>query len=221
MDFIDNKILDYALLHSDNESDLLKELARETYQKILQPRMLSGPLQGRFLSLLSKIIQPKTILEVGTFTGYGTLCLAEGLQKDGLLHTIDTNEELIDFQKKYFNRSDYKNQIKCHLGAAKCVISKLDLSYDLIFLDADKSNYLNYFNLLIPKLNPKGILIADNVLWSGKVLEETTSIKDIDTPALKEFNEYVKNDQRVETLLLPLRDGLTICRKVSLELSFN
>ena len=214
MDFIDNKILDYALLHSDNESDLLKELARETYQKILQPRMLSGPLQGRFLSLLSKIIQPKTILEVGTFTGYGTLCLAEGLQKDGLLHTIDTNEELIDFQKKYFNRSDYKNQIKCHLGAAKCVISKLDLSYDLIFLDADKSNYLNYFNLLIPKLNPKGILIADNVLWSGKVLEETTSIKDIDTPALKEFNEYVKNDQRVETLLLPLRDGLTICRKV-------
>ena len=206
---------------SDNESDLLKELARETYQKILQPRMLSGPLQGRFLSLLSKIIQPKTILEVGTFTGYGTLCLAEGLQKDGLLHTIDTNEELIDFQKKYFNRSDYKNQIKCHLGAAKCVISKLDLSYDLIFLDADKSNYLNYFNLLIPKLNPKGILIADNVLWSGKVLEETTSIKDIDTPALKEFNEYVKNDQRVETLLLPLRDGLTICRKVSLELSFN
>ena len=221
MDFIDNKILDYALLHSDQESDLLKELARETYQKILQPRMLSGPLQGRFLSLLSKIIQPKTILEVGTFTGYGTLCLAEGLQKDGLLHTIDTNEELIDFQKKYFNRSDYKNQIKCHLGAAKCVISKLDLSYDLIFLDADKSNYLNYFNLLIPKLNPKGILIADNVLWSGKVLEETTSIKDMDTPALKEFNEYVKNDQRVETLLLPLRDGLTICRKVSLELSFN
>ena len=214
MDFIDNKILDYALLHSDQESDLLKELARETYQKILQPRMLSGPLQGRFLSLLSKIIQPKTILEVGTFTGYGTLCLAEGLQKDGLLHTIDTNEELIDFQKKYFNRSDYKNQIKYHLGAAKCVISKLDLSYDLIFLDADKSNYLNYFNLLIPKLNPKGILIADNVLWSGKVLEETTSIKDIDTPALKEFNEYVKNDQRVETLLLPLRDGLTICRKV-------
>ena len=214
MDFIDNKILDYALLHSDNESDLLKELAKETYQKILQPRMLSGPLQGRFLSLLSKIIQPKTILEVGTFTGYGTLCLAEGLQKDGLLHTIDTNEELIDFQKKYFNRSDYKNQIKCHLGAAKCVISKLDLSYDLIFLDADKSNYLNYFNLLIPKLNPKGILIADNVLWSGKVLEETTSIKDMDTPALKEFNEYVKNDQRVETLLLPLRDGLTICRKV-------
>ena len=214
MDFIDNKILNYALLHSDNESDLLKELARETYQKILQPRMLSGPLQGRFLSLLSKIIQPKTILEVGTFTGYGTLCLAEGLQKDGLLHTIDTNEELIDFQKKYFNRSDYKNQIKCHLGAAKCVISKLDLSYDLIFLDADKSNYLNYFNLLIPKLNPKGILIADNVLWSGKVLEETTSIKDIDTPALKEFNEYVKNDQRVETLLLPIRDGLTICRKI-------
>tara|TARA_B110000285_G_scaffold113682_1_gene128946 strand:+ start:558 stop:1202 length:645 start_codon:yes stop_codon:yes gene_type:complete len=214
MDFIDNKILDYALLHSDNESDLLKELAKETYQKILQPRMLSGPLQGRFLSLLSKIIQPKTILEVGTFTGYGTLCLAEGLQKDGLLHTIDTNEELIDFQKKYFNRSDYKNQIKCHLGAAKDVISKLDLSYDLIFLDADKSNYLNYFNLLIPKLNPKGILIADNVLWSGKVLEETTSIKDMDTPALKEFNEHVKNDQRVETLLLPLRDGLTICRKV-------
>ena len=214
MDFIDNKILDYALLHSDNESDLLKELARETYQKILQPRMLSGPLQGRFLSLLSKIIQPKTILEVGTFTGYGTLCLAEGLQKDGLLHTIDINEELIDFQKKYFNRSDYKDQIKCHLGAAKGVISKLDLSYDLIFLDADKANYLNYFNLLIPKLNPKGILIADNVLWSGKVLEETTSIKDVDTPALKEFNEHVKNDQRVETLLLPLRDGLTICRKV-------
>lgn len=214
MDFIDNKILNYALLHSDNESDLLKELARETHQKILQPRMLSGPLQGRFLSLLSKIIQPKTILEVGTFTGYGTLCLAEGLQKDGLLHTIDTNEELIDFQKKYFNRSDYKDQIKCHLGAARYVISKLDLSYDLIFLDADKANYRNYFNLLIPKLNPKGILIADNVLWSGKVLEETTSIKDIDTPALKEFNEYVKNDQRVETLLLPLRDGLTICRKI-------
>jgi predicted O-methyltransferase YrrM len=214
MDFIDSKILDYALLHSDIESDLLKELERETYQKILQPRMLSGPLQGRFLSLLSKIVNPKTILEVGTFTGYGTLCLAEGLQKDGLIHTIDNNDELIDFQKNYFKRSGYKDQIKCHLGEAKDLISQIDLSYDLIFLDADKANYLNYFNLLIPKLNPKGILIADNVLWSGKVLEETSSIKDMDTLALKKFNEYVTNDHRVETLLLPLRDGLTICRKI-------
>ena len=214
MDFIDDDIMQYAENHSQEESELLKELQRETNQKILQPRMISGHFQGRFLSFLSRLIQPEKILEVGTYTGYATLCLAEGLRKNGALHTIDINEELFDFHKKYFDKSLYKNQIFSHQGDAKKIIPGLDFNFDLVFIDADKSNYSLYFDLILPKLNPGGIIIADNVLWSGKVLNDNIPDKDAETLGLKEFNDKVMADKKVETLLLPIRDGLMICRKV-------
>ena len=214
MDFIDDDIMQYAENHSQEESELLKELQRETHQKILQPRMISGHFQGRFLSFLSRLIQPEKILEVGTYTGYATLCLAEGLRKNGALHTIDINEELFDFHKKYFDKSLYKNQIFSHQGDAKKIIPGLDFNFDLVFIDADKSNYSLYFDLILPKLNPGGIIIADNVLWSGKVLNDNIPDKDAETLGLKEFNDKVMADKKVETLLLPIRDGLMICRKV-------
>ncbi len=214
MDFIDDDIMQYAENHSQEESQLLKELQRETHQKILQPRMISGHFQGRFLSFLSRLIQPEKILEVGTYTGYATLCLAEGLKKNGAIHTIDINEELFDFHKKYFDKSLYKNQIFSHQGDAKKIIPGLDFNFDLVFIDADKSNYSIYFDLILPKLNPGGIIIADNVLWSGKVLHDNIPDKDAETLCLKEFNDKVMADKKVETLLLPIRDGLMICRKV-------
>ena len=214
MDFIDDDIMQYAENHSQEESELLKELQRETHQKILQPRMISGHFQGRFLSFLSRLIQPEKILEVGTYTGYATLCLAEGLRKNGALHTIDINEELFDFHKKYFDKSLYKNQIFSHQGDAKKIIPGLDFNFDLVFIDADKSNYSLYFDLILPKLNPGGIIIADNVLWSGKVLNDNIPDKDAETLGLKEFNDKVMADKKVETLLMPIRDGLMICRKV-------
>tara|TARA_B100001059_G_scaffold174360_1_gene174657 strand:+ start:6544 stop:7188 length:645 start_codon:yes stop_codon:yes gene_type:complete len=214
MDFIDDDIMQYAENHSQEESELLKELQRETNQKILQPRMISGHFQGRFLSFLSRLIQPEKILEVGTYTGYATLCLAEGLRKNGAIHTIDINEELLDFYTKYFDKSLYKNQIFSHQGDAKKIIPGLDFNFDLVFIDADKSNYSLYFDLILPKLNPGGIIIADNVLWSGKVLNDNIPDKDAETLGLKEFNDKVMADKKVETLLLPIRDGLMICRKV-------
>tara|TARA_B100001057_G_scaffold166661_1_gene167402 strand:+ start:4549 stop:5193 length:645 start_codon:yes stop_codon:yes gene_type:complete len=214
MDFIDDDIMQYAENHSQEESELLKELQRETHQKILQPRMISGHFQGRFLSFLSRLIQPEKILEVGTYTGYATLCLAEGLRKNGAIHTIDINEELFDFHKKYFDKSLYKNHIFSHQGDAKKIIPRLDFNFDLVFIDADKSNYSLYFDLILPKLNPGGIIIADNVLWSGKVLHDNIPDNDGETLGLKEFNDKVMADKKVETLLLPIRDGLMICRKV-------
>ena len=214
MNFIDDDILQYAENHSQEESELLKELQRETHQKILQPRMISGHFQGRFLSFLSRLIQPEKILEVGTYTGYATLCLAEGLRKNGAIHTIDINEELFSFHKKYFDKSLFKNQIFSHQGDAKKIIPGLDFNFDLVFIDADKSNYSLYFDLILPKLNPGGIIIADNVLWSGKVLHDNIPDKDAETLGLKEFNDKVMADKKVETLLLPIRDGLMICRKV-------
>ena len=214
MDFIDDDIMQYAENHSQEESELLKELQRETHQKILQPRMISGHFQGRFLSFLSRLIQPEKILEVGTYTGYATLCLAEGLRKNGAIHTIDINEELLDFYTKYFDKSLYKNQIFSHQGDAKKIIPGLDFNFDLVFIDADKSNYSLYFDLILPKLNPGGIIIADNVLWSGKVLNDNIPDKDAETLGLKEFNDKVMADKKVETLLMPIRDGLMICRKV-------
>ena len=213
MDFISKELLEYIKLHSEKEPKLLQKLSKETYQKTMHPRMLTGHLVGRLLSFLSKIICPKKILEIGTFTGYSALCLAEGLDKNGLLHTIDENEELIDFQKKYFNKSPYKNQIIQHLGKAKKILPKFNDTFDLIFIDADKSNYLNYYKTLVPKLKKNGLLIADNVLWNGKVLNKSNG-NDIDTLALKEFNKWVELDQRVETIILEIRDGLTLCRKI-------
>ena len=211
MNFLSKEIDDYIVSSSEDEPELLQQLSKETWQKVLVPRMLSGHYQGRLLSLLSKLIQPKTILEIGTYTGYSALCLAEGLPKQGVLHTIDTNEELVDFQKKYFDKSPYKNQIKQHLGNALKVIPKLDEKFDLVFIDADKTNYSNYFHLIIDQMNPGGIILSDNVLWSGKVTTKP-EVKDHDTIALIAYNQLLKEDPRIETVVLPIRDGLTISR---------
>ena len=213
MHFIPQNLDDYVVNHSENEPELLQQLNRETYQKILQPRMLSGHYQGRVLSMISKLTNPKNILEIGTYTGYSALCLAEGLQANGELDTIDINEELQDFSQKYFDKSDYSKQIVQHLGDALEIIPKLDKTFDLVFIDADKENYSNYFNVIIDKLNTGGIILSDNVLWSGKVLDTTFKKEDTSTPALIEYNALLKNDKRVETVVLPIRDGLTISRK--------
>lgn len=212
MHFLPEHIDNYVVKHSENEPELLQKLNRETHQKILQPRMLSGDYQGRVLSMLSKLIQPKSILEIGTYTGYSALCLAEGLTKGGELHTIDVNEELVDFQRKYFDASPFGEQIYQHLGNALDIIPELDHTFDLVFIDADKPNYINYFHAIIDKLRPGGIILSDNVLWSGKVAEPIDD-KDTSTKLLVEYNQLLKEDSRVETVILPIRDGLTISRK--------
>ena len=214
MHFIPEEIDEYVVKHSEDEPELLQRLNRETHQKILQPRMLSGHFQGRVLSMISKIIQPKYILEIGTYTGYSALCMAEGMQPNGELHTIDINEELFDFQRKYFDLSNYGPRIVQHLGDALDIIPKLEMKFDLVFIDADKENYSNYFNIIIDKLNSGGVILSDNVLWSGKVLESQFKKDDVDTPALIEYNRLLKTDKRIETVLLPIRDGLTISRKL-------
>ena len=212
MQFIPKDLDDYVIKHSEDEPELLQQLSRETHQKIMLPRMLSGHFQGRVLSMSSKLVNPKNILEIGTYTGYSALCLAEGIQTSGELHTIDINEELYDIQRKYFDKSEYGHQIHQHLGNALEVIPKLNKTFDLIFIDADKENYSNYFNCVIDKLNSGGIILSDNVLWSGKVID-TLLPDDISTKALIEYNTLLKNDERIETVLLPIRDGLTISRK--------
>ena len=212
MHFIPEELDDYVVKHSENEPQLLQRLNRETYQKILQPRMLSGHYQGRILSLISKLVNPKNILEIGTYTGYSALCLAEGMQDSGELHTIDLNEELHDFQRKYFDKSGYGTQIIQHTGNALDIIPQLDKIFDLIFIDADKENYSNYFHCVIDKLNSGGIILSDNVLWSGKVIEPVKA-DDTSTKALIVYNKLLKKDQRIETVLLPIRDGLAISRK--------
>lgn len=211
MNFLSEELQEYVTNHSENEPELLKELNKETWQKVLNPRMLSGAYQGRVLAMISKLIQPKNILEIGTFTGYSALCLAEGMQQEGILLTIDKNEELEDFARSYFDRSQYKNQIKQLMGTATDLIPSINEKFDLVFIDADKSNYSNYFHMIIDKMNPGGLILSDNVLWSGKVIE-AISPKDIDTPALLEFNTLLNTDARVETIILPIRDGLTISR---------
>lgn len=211
MHFISEELEDYIEKHSAAEPELLQQLNKETYQKILQPRMLSGHFQGRVLSMLSKILNPKHILELGTYTGYATLCLAEGLKSDGTIDTIDINEELEDIQQKYFGASEFKDQIIQHIGNALDIVPTLNKKFDLVFIDADKENYINYWNLIVPMMNKGGIILSDNVLWSGKVLEEVQK-NDKSTPILLEFNKLVNEDNRVETVLLPIRDGLTVSR---------
>ena len=211
MDFLPEKIDTYVSDHSENEPQLLQELNRETWQKVMIPRMLSGHFQGRILAMLSKLVNPKNILEIGTYTGYSALCLAEGMQKEGSLHTIDKNEELFDIQRKYFDKSGLGTQMHQYVGKALDIIPTLDFKFDLVFIDADKGNYSNYFHAIIDKMNPGGVILSDNVLWSGKVTEEIQP-KDTDTPALIEYNKLLKDDPRVETVLLPIRDGLTISR---------
>ena len=209
--FIPEKIDNYVTAHTEDEPALLQELNRETWQKILIPRMLSGSYQGRLLAMISKLVRPESILEIGTYTGYSALCLAEGLQKNGVLHTIDHNEELAEFSQKYFDRSAYKDSIIAHTGEALDIIKTLNGPFDLVFIDADKSNYPNYFHAIIDKMRPGGVILSDNVLWSGKVTEPLNP-KDSDTKALLEYNRLLKEDSRVETVMLPIRDGLSISR---------
>ncbi len=199
----------YALDHSESIPKLLLELEKETNQKILQPRMLSSPLQGRLLSLLSQLIQPKKILEIGTFTGYASLCLAEGLQKEGELHTIDSNPELVNIQEKYFSKSKYAKNINKHLGLALEILPNIKGPFDLVFIDADKLNYNEYFEQVLPKTRKRGLIISDNVMWSGKVLQKAHP-KDISTIALQSYNAKLKADSRIKTVLLPFRDGLNL-----------
>jgi predicted O-methyltransferase YrrM len=211
MHFISQELEDYIEHHSEKEPQHLAALNKETYQKILLPRMLSGHFQGRVLSMLSKLIRPVNILEIGTYTGYSALCLCEGMQENGQLHTIDIKEELIDFQRKHFDKSAWSKQIVQHLGEAIDIIPDLDLKFDLVFIDADKENYINYFEMIVPKMNKGGIILSDNVLWSGKVLEPLQK-NDLSTKILLEYNHLLNNDPRVETVLLPIRDGLTVSR---------
>lgn len=213
MHFISDELESYIETHSEDEPELLKQLNRETHQKIMQPRMLSGHYQGRVLSMISKLVNPKYILEIGTYTGYSALCLAEGLQNDGELHTIDMNEELMDFQRKYFDKSGYGSQIHQHLGNAIEIIPEMNKTFDLIFIDADKENYANYYNLIIDKLRTGGLILSDNVLWSGKVIESLKQ-DDSSTKAIVEYNQLLKNDKRIETVIFPIRDGLTLSRKI-------
>lgn len=209
MSFLSDKIENYILAHSQDEPALLKELSKETWQKVLNPSMLSEHYQGRLLAMISKLIRPEYILEIGTYTGYSALCLAEGLTKSGLLHTIDHNEELVDLQNKYFKRSGYKEQIISHLGNALEIIPSLEAKIDLVFIDADKHNYSKYFKLIIDKMNPGGLILSDNVLWYGKVLDKVAE-HDLDTAGIIAYNKLLKEDKRVETIMLPIRDGLTL-----------
>jgi len=210
--FINKDILEYSEKYSQQEPEILQELNRETHLKILNPRMLSGFFQGRLLSIISKLIKPKKVLEIGTYTGYSAICISEGMNKNGIIHTIDKNEELNTIQKKYFKKSGLENNIIQYNGCALDIIPKIEEKFDLIFIDADKENYINYFNLVINKLNNNGVILADNVLWSGKVINSEDH--DLTTNVLREFNKSVNNDNRVETILLPIRDGISIIRKI-------
>ena len=212
MDFISEKIAEYLLQNSEKEPEILSKLNQETHQKVLQPRMLSGHIQGRFLSLISKIKSPLHILEIGTYTGYGTLCLAEGLAADGKIFTIDRNEELLKIQNKYFEKSGNRDKIVQLTGNAVDILNDLNQTFDLIFIDADKENYVKYFEIVSEKLNPNGIIISDNVLWSGKVVDRDNN--DEETNTLKKFNKTLHDDTRFETVILPLRDGISISRLI-------
>ncbi|MBL4605429.1 MAG: class I SAM-dependent methyltransferase [Flavobacteriaceae bacterium] len=211
MNFLPENIDQYIVNHSQKEPKILQELSKETWQKVLNPRMLSGAFQGRVLSMISKLVKPKNVLEIGTYTGYSAICIAEGLAPEGQIDTLDKNEELEDLQNTYFEKSGFRNQIVQHFGNALEILPTLNKKYDLVFIDADKSNYSNYYHLIIDKMNQGGIILSDNVLWSGKVVQKLDP-KDVDTKALLEYNTLVNSDDRIETVLLPIRDGLMISR---------
>jgi len=211
MHFLSEDLENYIANHSENEPELLQELRRETHLKVIQPRMITGHFQGRVLSMLAKLINPKNILEIGTYTGYSAICLAEGLQKNGQLHTIDVNEELNTIQRKYFDKSDFGNQIIQHTGDAVDIIPKLEVVFDLVFIDAEKKSYDAYFEAALKKTKSGSVLLSDNVLWSGKVVEPLNP-KDKATKVLLDYNKKLKEDPRIETVLLPIRDGITLCR---------
>jgi predicted O-methyltransferase YrrM len=210
---VNEQIESYCETHTTNESDLLYGLNRETHLKILRPRMLSGQLQGRFLAMISKMIKPVNILEIGTYTGYSALCLAEGLQPNGALHTIEVDEELEEMITKYFNQSAHKGKLYLHIGNALELIPALNKSWDLVFMDAEKKEYLQYYEMVLPYVKEGGFILADNVLWSGKVTK-SVSENDTETQAIMEFNDFVQNDPRVENVLLPMRDGIMLIQKL-------
>ena len=212
INFIDENILNYSISKSEKESKLLNDLYRETYLKVLNPRMISGHYQGRILSLISKIVSPKKILEIGTYTGYSAICLCEGMDKDGILHTIDNNKELVEIQNKYFKKANLTNKIVQHSGDAKNIIPSIDEEFDIVFIDADKESYPEYYDLIINKVRSGGIIIADNILWSGKILEKVEK-DDQATKSIIEFNNKIIEDDRVKNIILPIRDGLNIVRK--------
>ena len=213
MEFIDSNLDKYVVEHTSIENDLLKKIQRETHLNVLQPRMLSGPFQGKFLSLISSLVQPEKILEIGTYTGYSALCLAEGLSKSGTLITIDINDELEERVKGYFQESSFSDQLTLMIGPALSIIPQLEHDIDLVFIDADKKNYINYYKEIFPKVKVGGLIIADNVLWSGKVVDQNA--QDPDTQLLRDFNLMIQNDARVSNILLPIRDGLMLVRKIS------
>lgn len=213
MEFLDKSIMDYVEQHTSPENELLRKVNRDTHANVLMPRMLSGHLQGRVLSMISHMIRPERILEIGTYTGYSALCLAEGLKPGGVLHTIDVNEELEEKVQNYFNESGFAGRVVYHIGNAPEIIPKLEEKWDLVFIDADKSNYAVYYDLVIEQLRPGGFIIADNVLWSGKVVGAGDKKPDKDTEAILSFNKKVHTDGRVENVLFPIRDGLMFLRK--------
>ena len=211
-DIVNNKIEDYIRKNSSKEPKILKDLNKETYLKVLNPRMLSGHIQGRFLSIITKLIKPKKILEIGTYTGYSAICMAEGLIENGIIHTIDINEELVSIQNKYFAKSKCNNSIIQHVGDARSIIKSINEKFDLVFLDADKENYIEYYELVIEKVRKGGLIIADNVLWTGKVVEPEKDDDEL-TQYLIDFNKMINEDDRVENIILPLRDGLNVILK--------
>lgn len=211
MHFISEHLENYIAQHSESEPKLLQALRRETHVKVIQPRMITGHFQGRVLSMLSHLIQPNNILEIGTYTGYSALCLAEGLSKNGHLHTIEVNPELMRIQQKYFNQSPYKAKITTHLGNALDIIPHLKKPFDLVFIDAEKKQYDAYFEAALKKSKAGTIILSDNVLWTGKVIEPLNP-KDKTTAALLAYNKKLATDSRVQTTLLPIRDGLTMSR---------
>jgi len=211
MHLVSSEIEHYIEQHSSPESVVLHELNRETYVKVQMPNMLSGHLQGQFLATISHMLQPKRILEIGTFTGYSGICLTQGLTTDGLLYTIDINEELQPMVENYISKAGLNKKVKQLVGDARQIIPSLEETFDLVFIDADKINYCNYYDLVFDKVRTGGYIVADNVLWSGKVIHET---KDKDTIAIDNYNKKVAADKRVEAFILPLRDGLNIARKL-------
>jgi len=211
-DIVNNKIEDYIRKNSSKEPEILKDLNKETHLKVLNPRMLSGHIQGRFLSIITKLIKPKKILEIGTYTGYSAICMAEGLIEKGIIHTIDINEELVSIQNKYFAKSKCNNSIIQHVGDARNIIKRINEKFDLVFLDADKENYIEYYELVIEKVKKGGLIIADNVLWTGKVVEPEKDDDEL-TQYLIDFNKMINEDDRVENIILPLRDGLNVILK--------
>ena len=212
-DLIPEDIERYCEEHTSSESELLYHLNRETNMKVLRPRMLSGLLQGTFLSMISKMINPKNILEIGTYTGYSALCLAQGLQIEGSLHTIEIDEELEDLIRNYFSKSEYNSQIQLHIGDANLLIDQIDEVWDLVFIDAEKKDYLSYYEKILPKVKVGGFILVDNVLWSGRVVQEIAH-NDHETKAITQFNEYIQNDKRVKNMILPFRDGIMLIEKL-------